>query len=512
MKVTTERLEDCQVNVIIEMDAAEIEQKLRKTARTISRDFNVPGYRRGRAPYHTVIRVFGREAVQQEAFDEFGQELYEKALEEVEYDPYQPGELQEVEWDPFRMTVLLPIRPEVDLGDYRAVRVPYEPEPVTEEQIDEFLVDTQQEHAQWVPVERPAALGDQVVIDAEGRIGDQVVLSNEAHEMRLDADADHPLPGFHEQIVGVSPGGEKTFTLTYPEDDFEEDVAGKEATFTVALQSVKEEDLPPLDDDLAMMVGDYDTLDELKASVRERMETEAAGRAEAEYLDKVLDAMIEAATRIEYPPAAVDNEADLALDQMGRNLASSGIELDTYLEMLGTTREVYKQELRPAAEDRLKKRLVLSHVAEQEGLEPEPSAIEDQISQMSEAMGEQSDAMREVLNSPGGRLSVASDLTVSLAQERVVLIGKGEAPPLEDDGEADADDEAGAETETEGETEDEIESGVEAEAGESAPVSAPKTEETGAAVTSEQPASESAESSEEEKTEPADESEDRASE
>jgi trigger factor len=116
MKVTTERLEDCQVNVIIEMDAAEIEQKLRKTARTISRDFNVPGYRRGRAPYHTVIRVFGREAVQQEAFDEFGQELYEKALEEVEYEPYQPGELQEVEWDPFRMTVLLPIRPEVDLG------------------------------------------------------------------------------------------------------------------------------------------------------------------------------------------------------------------------------------------------------------------------------------------------------------------------------------------------------------------------------------------------------------
>jgi trigger factor len=510
MKVTTERLEDCQVNVIIEMDAAEIEQKLRKTARTISRDFNVPGYRRGKAPYHTVIRVFGREAVQQEAFDEFGQELYEKALEEVEYEAYQPGELQEVEWDPFRMTVLLPIRPEVDLGDYRAVRVPHEPEPVTEEQIDEFLVDTQQEHAQWVPVERPAALGDQVVIDAEGRIGDQVVLSNEAHEMRLDAEANHPLPGFHEQVVGVSPGGEKTFTLTYPEDDFEEDVAGKEATFTVALQSVKEEDLPPLDDDLAMMVGDYDTLDELKASVRERMETEAAGRAEAEYLDKVLDAMIEAATRIEYPPAAVDNEADLALDQMERNLASSGIELDTYLEMMGTTRDVYKLELRPAAEDRLKKRLVLSHVAEQEGLVPEPEAIDEQIGQMTEAMGEQADAMRAVLNTPEGRLSVANDLLVSMAQERVVLIGKGEAPPLEDD------DEAGAETETEGETESEtegeaeaeLEPDVEAEGDDPAPVSVPEAEGAEDAVTSEQPASESSE----EETEPAGDSESGASE
>jgi trigger factor len=313
------------------------------------------------------------------------------------------------------------------------------------------------------------------VIDAEGTIGDEVVLSNEGHEMILDAEADYPLPGFHEEVVGISPGGEKTFELTYPEDDFEENVAGKEATFTVTLQSLKEEDLPPLDDDLATMVGDYDTLDDLKASVRERMETEASEKAEGEYLDKVLDAMIEAATRIEYPPPAVDNEADLALDQMGRNLASSGIELDTYLEMLGTTREVYKQDLRPAAEDRLKKRLVLSQVAEQEGLEPEPEAIDDQISQMTEAMGEQADAMREMLNSPGGRLSVASDLTVSLAQERVVLIGKGEAPPLETGAEApplEDEDEAPAETETEDETEPD----VEAEDDESAPESSEEGE------------------------------------
>jgi trigger factor len=480
MKVTTERLEDCQVNVFIEVEAAEIEQKLRKKARTISREFNVPGYRRGRAPYHAVVRVFGREAIQQEAFEDFGQELYEKALEEVEYEAYQPGELQDVEWDPFRMTVLLPIRPEVDLGDYRDVRVPFDPEQVTGEQIEEFLADTQQEHAQWVPVERPAALGDQVVIDSEGVIGDEIVLSNEGYEMLLDAEANHPLPGFHEEIVGVSPGGAKTFMLTYPEDDSEENVAGKEATFTVQLHSVKEEDLPPLDDELAMMVGDYDTLDDLRISVRERMETEAEQKAESEYLDKVLEAMIEGAVKIEYPPPAIDNEVEYTLDQMGRNLASSGIELDTYLGMLGTTREVYKTEIRPAGEERLKRRLVLSQVAKQEGLEVEPEDIEDQIGRMSEAMGEQADAMREVLSSPEARLTVASDLVVTMAQERAVLIGKGEAPPLEEEG---ADE---AEAETEGETELE----AEAEDSESAPESPPEVEEPEPAVTSEQPASE----------------------
>jgi trigger factor len=448
MKVTTERLEDCQVNVVIEVDEAEIEQELRKKARAISREFNVPGYRRGRAPYRAVVRVFGREAIQQEAFEDFGQELYEKAMAEIEYEPYRPGELQEVEWDPFRMTVLLPIRPEVDLGDYRDVRVPFDPEPVTGEQIEEFLADTQREHAQWVPVERPAALGDQVVIDSEGKIGDEVVLSNEGHELLLDVEADLPLPGFHEEIVGVSPGGEKTFRLTYPEDDAEQNVAGKEATFTVQLHSVKEEDLPPLDDDLAMMVGDYDTLDDLRVSVRERMETEAKEKAESEYLGKVLEAMIEGAVKIEYPPPAIDNEVEYTLDQMERNLASSGIELDTYLGMLGTTREVYGAELRPAAEGRLKERLVLSEVAKQEGLEVEPEDIEDQIDRMTEAMGEQAEAMREVLSSPEARLSVASDLVVSMAQERATLIGKGEAPPLEVD-EAEAEIEAEAEPEAE---------------------------------------------------------------
>ena len=137
MKVTTERLENCQVNVIVEMEAAEIEPKLRETARKISRQFTVPGYRRGRAPYHAVLRVFGREALQQQALEDFGNELYEQALEQIDYVAYDIGELKDVEWDPFRMTVLLPIQPEVDLGDYRAVRVPFTSASVTDERVAE---------------------------------------------------------------------------------------------------------------------------------------------------------------------------------------------------------------------------------------------------------------------------------------------------------------------------------------------------------------------------------------
>jgi trigger factor len=341
----------------------------------------------------------------------------------------------------------------VDVGDYRAVRVPFEPEPVTEEQIEEYLTETQQEHAQWVPADRPAALGDQVVIDAEGKIGAEAdtVLSNEDHEMLLEADASHPLPGFHEEIVGMSAGEDKTFELTYPDDDFEDDVAGKEATFTVHLHSVKEEEVPQLDDDLAMMVGDYDTLDDLRASVRETLEAEALEEAESQYLDGVLEAIIETAVKIEYPPQAIDREADVALEQMERNLASSGLQLDTYLNMLGKTREAYRSELRPAAEERLKKRLVMVEVSKQERLELEDEEIEAQINRVSESMGENADQMREFLETTQGRLSVADDLMSTKVQERIVEIGKGEAPPLEaeDEVEPEAETDAADETPTE---------------------------------------------------------------
>jgi trigger factor len=241
-----------------------------------------------------------------------------------------------------------------------------------------------------------------------------------------------------------------------------------------------------------MMVGDYDTLDDLRASVRETLEAEALEEAESQYLDGVLEAIIETAVKIEYPPQAIDREADVALDQMERNLASSGLQLDTYLNMLGKTREAYRSELRPAAEERLKKRLVMVEVSKQEKLELEDEEIEAQINRVSESMGENADQMREFLETTQGRLSVADDLMSTKVQERIVEIGKGEAPPLEAEDEVEPEaetdagnetpaEEAGAEAETDiaDETPEE-EAGAEAEsdAADETPVEEPESEAT----------------------------------
>ncbi len=467
MKVTTERLDNCQVNVIVEMDTAETEEKLRQTARKLSREFTVPGYRRGRAPYHAVLRVFGREAVQQQALEDFGNDLYEKALEEIEYEAYDIGELKDVEWEPFRMTVQLAIPPEVDLGDYRAVRVPFAAEEVADEDVDAYLEEQRQEFAQWVPVERPAEMGDQVVMDYAGTADGQPVMDNEAYELLLEEGALHPLPGFHEQVVGMSPGETKTFELVVPEDDEDEDAAGKTVAVTAHLHTVRERDLPDMGDELAMMVGTYETFEELRASVREQLETEALEREEAEYLDRVLEAMIEAAPRIEYPPQATDREAEVAVRQMEQSFAMQGLPPETLWRMMGRTREQYRQETRPMAEARLRRRLVLEEAARREGLEIPDDEIEAEIERLVAMSSDQADAMREMLDTPQGRQSVADDLRMERAQERVKAIGKGEAPPLLEpaaEAQAEAEDEPATEGQPVAEGELEIEAGSEPEA------------------------------------------------
>jgi trigger factor len=465
MKVTTERLENCQINVIVELDAAETEKKLRQTARKLSREFTVPGYRRGRAPFHAVIRVFGREAVQQQALEDFGDELYEQALKEIDYEPYDMGQLQEVEWEPFRMTVQIPIPPEVDLGEYREVRVPFAPAEVTNDDIEAYLEQQREKFAQWVPVERPAEMGDQVVMDYRGTADDDLIMDNEEFELVLEEGAEHPLPGFHEQVAGMSPGETKTFELEVPEEDEDGLAAGKTVAVTAKLHTVREEDLPGMDDELAMMIGDYETLEELRVSVREQLRIEAAEREQAEYLDKVLEAMIEAAPRIEYPLQAADREADMAVRHMEQNFAMQGLPPETLWRMMGKTRDQYRQEMRPMAEIRLRKRLVLEEVGRREALEIPDDDVEAEIERLVAMAGDEADAMRQMLESPEGRESVVDDLRIARAQERVEAIGKGEAPPL---AEAEAEAEAEQEPDTEEEPQAEAKPQPEAEAEEEA--------------------------------------------
>ena len=430
MRVTTERLEHCQLNVIVELEAAEVDVKLRESARKISKKFNVPGYRRGHAPFAAVIRAFGRAAVQEQAIEDFGQEWYEEALKQVEDEPYQMGELRDVEWDPFRMTVLLPLMPQVDPGDYRVLRLPFETQPVTDEQVEARLKEVQDAHAQWVPVDRPAAMGDLVVLDLTAKLGEKEVEKEEGLEIILREKATLPVPGLAEQLVGMAAAETKTFNLTYPARHEDEQLAGKEATFVAHLHAVKEKELLPIDDDFALVVGDYDSLAGLQAAIRQQLEAEAVDAARPDYLDKLLQAIVDQAVKIDYPPQAVDHESDRAMSRMERDLEGAGIQMDKYLQMVGKTREAYKADFRPAAEVRLKKRLVLDEVAVREGLVVTEDEVDAEVERLLSQLGDEDEALRQTITGPEGRLSVAADILTTKAQHRIIAIGMGEAPPL----------------------------------------------------------------------------------
>jgi len=237
--------------------------------------------------------------------------------------------------------------------------------------------------------------------------------------------------------VGMSAGEVKTFEMEVPDDEeLYGEAAGQVAQVEVRLHTVRRQDRPALDDDLALMIGDYESLDALRLSVREQMETDALEKAEAEYLDKVLEAMIEAAAKIEYPSQAVAREAERAVRQMEQNMAAQGLPPETLWRMIGRTRDAYLLEMRPAAEVRLRKRLILEKVAEVEGLEAGPEDVDDEIERLVEQMGSQGEEMRAMLETDQGRESVAMDLVLNQAQQRVEEIGRGEAPPLPEADEA----------------------------------------------------------------------------
>jgi trigger factor len=412
----------------IEVEDAEAEKALRNAARTLSRKFKIPGFRPGKAPYNVVVRLLGIEAVQEQAVEELGQKLYKQALEEKGIEPYASASLDEVTWNPLTLRLTIPMPPRVDLGAYRDVRLPPEEVVVTDEQINQVLENIRKQNAMWQPVERPARLGDMITADIEATVGGQVVLKNEGREMILREDSRYPVPGFGQALVGMQPGEEKTFELPYPEDYYNRELAGQQATFHVLMDTIKEEVLPPVDDALAMSAG-YESLDLLREDIRAELLEQAQREANNRFVTTVMDRVVEGAT-VAFPPIMLEHEIDDMVKEQQQRLEQRGMSLEEFLKLRGQTEEDFRQELRPYAEKRLRQSLVLGGVVQAERLSVESSEIDEQIASLALSLDEEDDDLKEFLFSPLGKLSVGSDMLTRRALERLVAIAQGKAPEL----------------------------------------------------------------------------------
>ena len=485
MKVTTEIREDHQALLTLTFEASEFERAKRRAARAISRKIKIPGFRPGKAPYEVVVRYVGEGEVIEEAVDALLQENYPKALDEANLTPYAPGELEEVSLDGEEpvIKVRVPLAPKVELGEIDDIRLPYEPEPVSDEEVDKVLENLREMHAVIEPVDRPVEVGDLVYITIHGqgqrppKEGEEEPEEVTLPERQLPLvvqeepkDSEWPYPGFSQELVGMSVGDQKEVTYTYPEDyDRDEELQGATMTITFTVDEVKSRVLPEINDEFAQTVNsEYETVDDLRRSVREALEDEKQSRYNEEYAAKAIQAVLERAT-VKYPPQMVEDELDFLLNDLRGQLARQGLTLEMYLKMREMDEKALREEMREEAEQRVRERLVAEKLGELWHIEP----TEDEVTTLAQqrwldiAMGMEEKEARKLAQDKGfvHRLisSAAYDLTLGRAVERLMALAKGE---LEEEEEATEAEEAPAET---GETEPAPEEGTESQGAEPAP-------------------------------------------
>jgi len=429
LKITTEPLEDRQLALTIEVDEEQAQQAMRRAARRFAKQVSIPGFRKGKAPYSLIVQRHGEDAIRKEAADLLAQEAYREALEQEGIKPYAPGVLSEVALHPITFRLIIPLRPTVDLGDYRNYRLKPPKVKVSKKELQQALEAIREQNAILEPVDRPAALDDVVVINLVGQTAEGVAfLREDGVRILLDAESTDPVPGFAEAIVGMEADEERTFTLTLPDDFPREELQGQEAEFTVRLTEVYERILPELDDDLARTVGNFDSFEELREHVSEQLRQAAQEKVDKEYAEQVVEAIIEQA-RVEYPPVMLEETLDEAVKDVERAVRREArLSLEDHLRIHGKSMEGLREELRSQAANRLKRALTLGEVVRLEGLEVDEGEISARIEEASAPWGARADEMRASLDSDEGRRAVRNRLLADRAVQRLVAIAKGEAP------------------------------------------------------------------------------------
>ena len=434
MKIETQELEGRQVELTVEVPDDRVQAAKRSSAKRLSKDTRIPGFRPGKAPYEVIVSKFGEEVIFEEALEILGQEAYRESLEDAELDPYAPGSLEEVvSREPLVLRFTVPLIPEVELGDYREIRIPYEAPEVTDEAVESMMEELRQRQALIEPVERPAEDSDLVVLDIHGELvneeddEDVELVNQEGISVLVDEETDFPFLGIYEHLLGIVEGDEKTVEHTFPEDYAAEDLQNKPASFQLKCIGVKSRFVPEWSDDLAKSIGEFEDLLDLRIKVRESLTEQSTQEAESAYAEQVMEMVMEGA-QVTYPPVVLENETDHLMRDLEMRLSSQNLAFDDYLKIEGKNVEEIRDELKPAAEERVSRGLVLGQVVEEENLEVDDEEITQEIDRMLESLGDSgNDNLKEVFDTPEGRNRVGMDLLTKKAIDRLMDISKGEA-------------------------------------------------------------------------------------
>jgi trigger factor len=433
MKTSVKELPESRAKVKVEVPARDVESGMQRAARSLAREMKMPGFRKGKAPPSLVIQRLGYGAVLQEAIRESLPEWYEQGLLQSGVSAIGDPEIEivsapEGEGEPFGFEFEIGVRPEAKLGEYKGLEVgKAEPEP------DEEIVDREVERiraafARLEPVERAAAEGDVVLVDFEGLVDGRAFEGGKATDYTLELGSGQLIEGFEEQLAGASAGEQREVEVSFPEDYQAENLAGQDAVFKVEVKEVREKALPELDDDFASEASEFDTLEELRADIAKRVGEALGERAEQDFRVAAVDAAVEAAT-VDVPDSLVMARAEERWDRVARQLATSGMSPDAYLQMQGKTREELLEESKPDAERELRREAVLAAIAEEEGIEASEEEMIEALAHTAEHERTTPEKLLERLRESGRDEMVREDIVVRKA---IDLVAESSEPiPLE---------------------------------------------------------------------------------
>ena len=340
VSTTVTELPESRVRVEAEVPAAEVEKRVAQAAKALGRNLRVPGFRTGKVPPPVIIQRVGRDAVLDEAVRESIAGWYSAAIDGANVVPVGEPDLNlselPGEGEPLRFSIEIGVRPEAKLGDYQGLEVGRREPNVGDEAIQAEIEALRERSAKLETTDRAAASGDFVVMDFLGTLDGEPFAGGEGRDQMVELGSGRLVPGFEDQLEGASAGDERTVKIAFPDDYGAEDLAGREAEFAVTVKEVKAKDLPELDDDLAAEAG-FDTLDELREDIRERLSETQTAQIDAEFREAALDSAVAAAT-IDLPDALIDARARELWDQMAHTLSHQGIPKETYLQIAGKSR------------------------------------------------------------------------------------------------------------------------------------------------------------------------------
>lgn len=379
-----------EVKLEFTIEAKKFDEAIMKVYQKSARYFNIPGFRKGKAPFNIVERMYGDEIFYEDAFNELVPSIYEKEIEDNKIEAVSKPEINIVKMkkgEDLVFTALVQTKPEVKLGKYKGIELKKVEYPVTDEDVEHELAHVQEHNARIITVEdRPVQDKDIAVIDFQGFVDGKAFEGGKAEKHELEIGSKTFIPGFEDQVIGMKVGEEKDINVKFPEDYFSKDLAGKDATFKVKLHEIKEKQLPALDDEFAKDVSEFDTLKDYKTSIKEKKQAQNDDKAKHETENLAIEA-VSNETKIDIPSGMIETEIDAMIRDLEQQLSYQGINLDKYLKIMNKTRKEIEENYKEQAEKNVKSRLILEAIIKEEKIESTDEEINAKIKEMATNYG-----------------------------------------------------------------------------------------------------------------------------